>query len=359
MKKPLLYVTALLTLSLCCFIALGLMVLYSPVVTTEGGATYYLKPGASKKEVISDLSQQGIIPYPLLFSFYAYPQLSAHLKTGEYLFPKGSTPNSIWKQITSGRGLVHHPFTIIPGWTFLQLRRQLAKMQGLRQVTANLDDKQVMDRLGYPNLSPEGEFFPETYHYTRGISDLVILKHAFDLMQKKLNQAWQNRLPALPYKNAYEALIAASLIEKEAYLASERPMIAGVLVNRLKKDMLLQFDPTVIYGLGPRYDGKIHKQDLLEDTPYNTYVHKGLPPTPIAMPSMASIDAVLHPEKNDYFYFVAKGDGGHQFSTNLPAHNEAVAIANKPRLSYFNDAKVEKYLHTLVLPPSSLIWNHE
>lgn len=359
MKKSLLYAISLIALALGCFIAMGLYVLYSPVVKVESGAVYYLKPGASKKEVISDLSQQGLIPNPILFSLYAYPQLSAHLKTGEYLFPRGSTPNSIWKQITTGKGLVYHPFTIIPGWTFLQLRQQLAKMQGLRHVSATLDDKQIMDRLGYPTLSPEGEFFPETYYYTKGIPDFVLLKRAFDLMQKKLNQAWQQSAPGLPYKNAYDALIAASLIEREAYLAVERPIIAGVLVNRLRNDMLLQFDPTVIYGLGARYDGKIHRQDLQEDTPYNTYLHKGLPPTPIAIPSFASIEAALHPENNNYFYFVAKGGGAHQFSNTLPEHNLAVAIANKPRYSYFNDAKVEKYLHTHLLLPSLLLQHQE
>jgi UPF0755 protein len=181
-----------------------------------------------------------------------------------------------------------------------------------------------MLHLGAANLKPEGEFFPETYYFTKGNSDLILLKHAFKAMQSKLNDAWSKRASALPYKNAYEALIAASLIEKEAYLSKERPIIAGVLVNRLKKEMLLQFDPSVIYGLGERYTGKLSKANLLENTAYNTYLHKGLPPTPIAMPSLASISAALHPEQNDYYYFVAKGDGSHQFSKTLLEHNAAV-----------------------------------
>ncbi|MBV9575419.1 MAG: endolytic transglycosylase MltG, partial [Gammaproteobacteria bacterium] len=159
--------------------------------------------------------------------------------------------------------------------------------------------------------------------------DLVILKRAFDLMKNKLATAWEKRALDLPYQNAYEALIAASLIEKEAYLNTERPIIGGVLINRLRKNMLLQFDPTVIYGLGTRYNGKIHKQDLLENTAYNTYVHRGLPPTPIAMPGLASLQAATHPDTNDYIYFVAKGDGSHQFSKTLSEHNAAVKKANK------------------------------
>jgi UPF0755 protein len=187
-------------------------------------------------------------------------------------------------------------------------------------------------------VAPEGEFYPETYYYTRGVADLVILKHAYDLMQSRLNQAWESRLPGLPYQDAYQALIAASLIEKEAHLNQERPIIAGVLINRLRKNMLLQIDPTVIYGMGDRYLGKIYRRDLLDDTIYNTYVHKGLPPTPIAMPSQASIDAAIHPAAHDYYYFVAKGDGSHQFSKSLPEHHRAVQSTKGQQTGYYNDS---------------------
>lgn len=361
MKKPLLYLTSLILFAACCFLGMGLYALYMPVVSNPAGVTYFLKPGSSKKAVIADLSQQGLVSLPLFFSLYTYPQKTVPLKTGEYLFPKGSTPASIWRQVSTGRGLVYHPFTIIPGWSFNQLRSQLAQTKDLRHTTAALTDKQVMERLGYPQLAPEGEFFPETYYYTKGIADFVILKRAFDLMQKKLKTAWETRSPNLPYKNDYEALIAASLVEKEAYLSAERPVIAGVLVNRIRKDMLLQFDPTVIYGLGDRYTGKIYKQDLLQDTAYNTYVHKGLPPTPIAMPSFASIEAATRPAVHDYYYFVAKGNGSHQFSKILPEHNAAVSAATHQvvtvpaQSSYFNDGKVRRYLEFFLLPPSSLI----
>jgi len=329
MKKTHFYAISVLCFLVCCFVSVWLYFLFTPVILQQEGYIYYLRPGTLKKTMVAELTQQGIISRPFLFSFFIYPQRSATLKTGEYLFPKGSTPYSIWKQITNGTGLYYHPFPIIPGWSFSQLRNALSQAQGLRHSTATLNNNQIMERLGYAKLGPEGEFFPDTYYYTRGISDLIILKRAFDLMQNKLIKAWQNRASKLPYKNAYEALIAASLIEKEAYLNSERTVISGVLVNRLRQNMLLQFDPTVIYGLGERYDGKIHKENLLDNNPYNTYIHKGLPPTPIAIPSKESIEAAMHPQQNDYLYFVAKGDGSHQFSKTLTEHNAAVFMEKK------------------------------
>lgn len=329
MKKSRFYIVSFVVLVVCCQTGIGLYSLLMPAVHQDGGFVYYLKPGTSKKVMIADLSRQGVIRHPLLFSLYVYPQINKRLKTGEYLFPKGSSLGSIWKQITNGTGLFYHSFTIVPGWSFNQLKLKLSQATGLRHITAKLDGKQIMSHLGNPELASEGEFFPETYYYTRGNPDLVILKRAFDLMQNRLNDAWQHRAPGLPYKNKYEALIAASLVEKEAYLNEERTVIAGVLINRLHKDMLLQFDPTVIYGMGERYNGKIQKENLAEDTAYNTYVHKGLPPTPIAMPSMMSIEAALHPQVNDYYYFVARGDGSHQFSKSLSEHNVAVSKAVK------------------------------
>ncbi len=330
MKKSKGYIVGLIAVTIC-FVSMWLYYLYTPITYREGGYNYYLRPGTSKRLAISELSQLGVVRHPLLFSLYVLPKKSTALKAGEYSFPKGSTPASIWHQITTGTGLLYHQFTIVPGWTFIQLRSELAKTQGLRHITAEMDDQQIMARLGYPNYSPEGLFFPETYNYTRGIPDLIILKRAFDLMQIKLNNAWEHRAPALPYKNTYEALTVASMIEKEGYLDSERPLIASVLINRLKNDMLLQIDATVIYGLGQRYDGKIHKADLLENTPYNTYVHKGLPPTPIAMPGFSSIMAAMHPQQSDYFYYVAKGDGSHKFSKSLSQHNAAIqATSNEP-----------------------------
>lgn len=300
---------------------------FSPVVSNPAGYVYYLKPGTSKSQLQLDLAQEGVIKRPRLFSLFVYTHPNDHLKKGEYFFAKGSTLVSIWKQMTTGTGLYYRSFAIIPGWSFKQLRQELARTETLDQFTAKLTDKQIMAFLGKPDLMPEGQFLPESYYYTRGNPDLVVLKRAFDLMQKQLNDLWSHRASGLPYKNMDEALIVASLVEKEAYLATERPLIAGVIINRINKNMLLQIDPTVIYGMGERYAGKIHKEDLHEDTPYNTYVHKGLPPTPIAMPSLDAIKATLHPAVHDFYYFVAKGDGSHQFSKSLPEHNKAVKDA--------------------------------
>lgn len=347
MKKLWLYITAPL---FAAFFLIGMWLYFClvPVVTQEDGIVYYLKPGITKKIFIADLGDKNIITHPNLLALYAYAQKSAQLKKGEYKFPKGSTMLSIWKQVTSGTGLYYYHFTIIPGWSFNQLRFELLQQPSLKHNIAGFNDKQIMEYLGDQRLTPEGLFYPETYSYTRGASDLLILKQAYDLMQQKLKISWEKRETNLPYKNEYEALTAASLIEKEAYFNFERPIIAGVLINRLNNNMLLQFDPSVIYGLGQRYDGKIHKQNLSQDSVYNTYLHKGLPPTPIAIPGQLSIEAALHPKKHDYFYFVAKRDGTHQFSKNLLEHNKAIVEAARYPW-FFNESKVKYYIHqTLV-----------
>jgi UPF0755 protein len=327
MNKSRLFLILLFTpILMCCT---GIYFLCTSTVSQEEGAIYYLRPGTTKKTLVADLSRQGIIKHSMLFTLYVSMQRNAYLKTGEYRFVQGTTPVALWRQVVQGKGLVYRPFTIIPGWTFVQLKQALAQAMALRHLIQTRDDQQVMTDLGYAHLQAEGQFFPETYYYTRGVSDLAILQRAILFMQEKLQAAWQNRAPGLPYRSKYQVLIAASLVEKEAHLNEERPLIAGVLVNRLRKKMLLQFDPTVIYGLGQRYDGKIHRQNLQEKTAYNTYVHKGLPPTPIAIPSMESIQATLHPKKHSYLYFVARGDGSHQFSTTLKAHHRAVIMSNR------------------------------
>lgn len=314
---------------ICCLISLWIYFLFSSVVSDDKGYVYYLKPGISKHALIYDLEQLGIIKHPIALLIYALPQKNAALKTGEYYFAKGSTEHSIWKQITTGTGIYYRRFTIIPGWTFKQVRNALLKAQSLQQTTEKMNDVQIMQGLGYPNLSPEGEFFPETYKYKRNDTDFSILQRAFKLMQDKLATLWQTRAVDLPYQTSYEALIIASLIEREAYLDTERPVIAGVILNRLSKNMLLQIDATVIFGLGDNYTGKIYKQDLQLDTPYNTYLHKGLPPTPIAMPGLASLQAALHPEQNLFYYYVAKGNGSHEFSSTLDEHHAAIDAIKK------------------------------
>ena|SRR3990167_118586 len=316
---------------LAVLIGLWFYATFVPVISQKPGAIYNLRVGISKRTLVSEFSQQKILSHPHLFSLYIIFKPTSQLKAGEYLFKPGSTFASIWQQMTTGTGYYYRPFMIVPGRSFKEIRQKLQTAEGINLLTQQMNDQQIMLELGYPNFLPEGEFFPETYYYTRGTNDLVILKNAFLLMQEKLSAAWQKRAKKLPYKNQYEALIAASLIEKEAYLAAERPLIASVLINRMNQNMLLQFDPTVIYGMGNRYNGAISKKDLKENTPYNTYVHEGLPPTPIAMPSLASIEAALHPASTNYLYFVAKedGSGGHQFSKTLEEHYQAVLKANE------------------------------
>lgn len=300
---------------------------FAPVIPQVNPLVFYLKPGTSKKVIAQQLADQGVIPFPKLLDICVLLNYKAQLKTGEYAFKKGSTYFSIWRQITTGTGLYYRVFTIVPGWTFAQLKSNLNSAPALKHLAANMTDQTIMSYMGVGSVSPEGEFYPDTYFYTRDTQDLVILKRAYDLMQNRLNDAWSKRSKNVPYKAPYQALIAASLIEKEAYLDTERPLISGVIVNRLNKDMILQIDPTVIFGLGVNYTGKITKENLKQDTPYNTYTRKGLPPTPIAIPSQASLDAAMQPASHDYLYFVAKGDGSHQFSTDLSDHNTAVKTA--------------------------------
>lgn len=319
--------------------------LYSPIITSEAGYKYTVRPGESIKTVINDLYFKNIVHNRSFLYFLVRWRGDGHeLKAGEYFFAKGTTPTKMLNQLVTGKGLFYHAFTIIPGWNFKDLREAILKEPNLRHTIQNMNDSEIMILLGNSTPVPEGQFLPDTYYFAGGVSDVVVLKHAFKAMQSKLNTAWEERTVNLPYKNTNEVLIAASLIEKEAYLNDERPIIAGVLVNRLQKDMLLQVDPTVIYGMGSRYEGKIHREDLLENTPYNTYVHKGLPPAPIAMPSSESIMAVVHPAKNDYLYYVARGDGSHQFSITYTDHQTLVNEANKLNEGFFNTELLRYHL---------------
>jgi UPF0755 protein len=320
--------------------------LETPVVTDVQGVRYNVHMGASFKSVATDLHNLHILKNPYLFMMLVcYRGDTHHLKAGEYLFPKGTTPGRIIAQIATGTGMIFHSFTIIPGMTFSQLRQALDKSTELAHTTQNLSNAAIMQRLGHTNLHPEGQFFPDTYYFVVDSSDIILLKRAFNAMQIKLNTAWLNRAVDVSFKNSYEALIAASIIEKEANVKGELPIIAGVLANRLRHGIMLQFDPTVIYGIGSRYDGTIYKHVLQENNPYNTYLHKGLPPTPISMPGKEAIEAVMHPDENNYLYFVARGDGRtHQFSRTLGEHNAAVVASKKYSPWFFNTVLVKKYL---------------
>ncbi len=319
------------------------------LIRNDQGLVYILEPGTSLTQFTADMGKLQILSHPIFFEWLARFHHQAHqLKAGEYFFPKGTTPSSMLHQITTATGLIYHEFTIVDGWNMKQVRAALDQNPNLKHVTTSMTTLEIMKQLGHENLSAEGEFYPDTYYFTRGSTDIEMLKRAFQRMQTKFAPAWAARASDLPYHNPYEAIIAASVIEKEAYLRSELPTIAGVLVNRLQKKMLLQFDPTVIYGMGDRYHGSLHHKDLLEDTPYNTYRHRGLPPTAISMPSMFAIIAALHPERHQYYYFVARGDGSHEFTMNLHDHNEAIKAISKSKLKRSDtrvSAKLSRDIH--------------
>lgn len=250
--------------------------------------------------------------------------VAGRLHAGEYALAPGLTPAMLLKKMAAGDVLQHH-FTIVEGWTFKQLRTALAQDSGLQQTLAAIDDAEIMRRLQSGGAPPEGWFLPETYSYVKGMSDLDILRRAHEAMARLLDDAWAGHPPDFVLESPYQVLTLASIVEKETARAEERPQIAGVFLHRLKLGMRLQTDPTVIYGLGARYDGNLHRRDLDADTPYNTYTREGLPPTPIALPGKAAVEAVMHPAPTDALYFVARGDGTHEFSATLDAHNRAVA----------------------------------
>ena len=245
------------------------------------------------------------------------------LHSGEYRMTPGMTARDLiglWQ-----RGdVVQYSLTLVEGWNFRQVRSALAKHEKIEQTLDGLSDSDVMEKLGHPGVFPEGRFFPDTYRFVRGMTDAELLEKAYDRLDKVLAQEWAQRAPDLPYTEPYQALIMASLVEKETGVPQERGQIAGVFVRRMKIGMPLQTDPTVIYGLGERYNGKLTRAHLREPTPYNTYTIPGLPPTPIAMVGREAIYAALHPVSGTSLYFVAKGDGSHTFSDDLDAHNNAV-----------------------------------
>lgn len=247
----------------------------------------------------------------------------AKLRSGNYTFNKNITPYQLVTSLMRGR-TTQGSITFIEGRTFKQMREKIAQNDALKATTTSMTDRQILDAIGVEAENAEGLFFPDTFYFNRGIEDVVILKQSHTKMQQLLEKLWQQRDNNLPYQTPYDALIMASIIEKETGKASERPMIAGVFLNRLQIGMRLQTDPTVIYGMGEQYHGNIRRKDLITDTPYNTYTRTGLPPTPIAMPGLASIEAALHPAKTKALYFVGKGDGSHAFSNSLIEHNRAV-----------------------------------
>lgn len=295
-----------------------------PITEQEPAIAFTITPGSGAHAAGQQIAEAGVPIEPLLFNLLARVSAkSGKLKAGSYELKPGTTPMRLINQLARGE-FAQESLTIIEGWTFKQMRLAMAAHEGLKHDTAQLSDQALMARITPEYKLPEGLFFPDTYLFAKGASDMQVFKQAHAMLMERLREAWEKRDPALPYKSAYEALTMASIVEKETGQKSERTMIAGVFVNRLKLGMLLQTDPTVIYGMGERYEGKIRKRDLEGDNPYNTYTRAGLPPTPIALPGAQSLTAALAPAKTDALYFVARGDGTSQFSGNLPDHNRAV-----------------------------------
>lgn len=295
-----------------------------PLELPPEGDVYTLKPGTSVSGLARELEHRGYLTDPLYLRLLARWKGLAHkIKAGEYRLRPGTTPEQLLEQLVAGK-VTTYSLTLVEGWSFQQVLQALSRHQALQHTLEGLSGETIMQRLGYAGEHPEGRFLPDTYHFPRGSSDLDLLRRAYSSMAQLLEAEWQKREQGLPLNSPYEALILASIVEKETGLAEERPQIAGVFIRRLKKGMLLQTDPTVIYGMGADFDGNIRRRDLRRDTPYNTYLHKGLTPTPIAMPGADAIRAVLHPKPGKSLYFVAKGDGSHYFSDTLKQHNQAV-----------------------------------
>jgi len=295
-----------------------------PLPTPQQRVEFNVAPGSGVGAAAQQMVEAGVPINPHLFALLArLTGDAARIKAGSYELKPDTSPRRLLTQLVKGE-FAQQSVTIIEGWTFKQMRAAIAGNTRLKHDTLKLSDSELMAQISKDYKDPEGLFFPDTYLFFNGASELEIYKRAHQSMLSHLNEAWERRNKALPYKTPYEALIMASIVEKETGQKSERNMIAGVFVNRLRTGMLLQTDPTVIYGMGERFEGQIRKKDLLTDTPYNTYTRSGLPPTPIALPGLQSLHAALEPAQTPALYFVARGDGTSQFSDNLLDHNRAV-----------------------------------
>jgi UPF0755 protein len=291
----------------------------------EGGLTLVIPPGRSFRHVVGELRTRGVVGNPELVLLATRLSGEARrIQAGEYAMVPGTTLGGLLQNLVSGR-VIQHAITVVEGWTFRQLLEAVRRHPAIVAEVGHLPAKELMDHLGAPGVHPEGRFLPETYFFPRGASDLEVLRRAHHAMGTLLAQAWAERAPGLPLETPDQALVVASIVEKETGVAEERPRVAGVLLRRLARGMLLQADPTLIYGLGADFDGNLRREDLRRDTPYNTYLRTGLPPTPIALPGRDAIRATLNPDPGSALYFVARGDGTHHFSASLDEHRRAVA----------------------------------
>lgn len=282
--------------------------------------------GAPLARIATRLEDAGVLRHAKLFEWYGRSSgLAGQVRAGEYRFPARSTPREVMTRLVSGE-VVLHSLTIVEGWTFRQMRAAIDAHPAVRVTLGELSGEEIMARLGREGQHPEGWFLPETYRFPRGTTDLELMRIAHEAMRQALDAAWENRREPLPLQSPYEALILASIIERETGRADERPEISGVFIRRLERGMRLQTDPTVIYGVGPDFEGRLRRVHLDTDTPYNTYTRGGLPPTPIALPGRAALAAAVQPREGRTLYFVATGrpDGSHTFSETLEQHNRAV-----------------------------------
>jgi UPF0755 protein len=325
-------VRALLALCLVALIATaGLYVwaqrwIDAPIAGLRAPVAFEVARGATLRSVANALRTQGVLDQPQVWVGWArLTGRAGRLKAGEYELEPGMSPRQVLDLLSSG-DVILHSITFVEGSTFADVRNALVANEAVRNDHQGATDEEIMRALNRTGVHPEGQFFPDTYSFARGTSDLEILQLAHTRLRDALEKAWRERAPDLPLASAYEALILASIVEKETALDAERPQIAGVFIERLRRGMRLQTDPTVIYGMQASYDGNIRRVDLMRDTPYNTYTRAGLPPTPIAMPGLDSIRAAVNPEATGALFFVATGagDGSHYFSKTLAEHNAAV-----------------------------------
>lgn len=298
--------------------------LEQPLAMAAESVDVSIDPRTSARGAAEMVARSGVDVSPLLLHLWFRVSGDARqIRAGSYEIERGTTPRSLLRKLVRGEESLRS-LTLVEGWTFRQLREALGQAQDLRRDTAELDDAVIMERLGRRGQYPEGRFFPDTYSYAKGSSDLKLLALAMRTMDRHLQAAWERRAPDTPLRSPEQALILASIIEKETGTEADRAVIGGVFSNRLRIGMMLQTDPAVIYGLGARFDGNLRKKDLQTDTPWNTYTRAGLPPTPIAMPGRLSLQAAVAPAQTKALYFVARGDGSSIFSTTLEAHNRAV-----------------------------------
>ena len=302
----------------------------SPIEIVAPTVEFSIRPGSTLRGATRQIIEAGLLMPGWKFVLLARANgASAEVKAGSYQVSSGVTPLLLIRKIMRGE-YAQADILFVEGWNFRQMREALNSHVDLKHDSANLSEAQIMAKLGAPEVLPEGMFFPDTYVFAKGSSDLAVLARARRAMKKQLESAWAGRAPNLPMTDSYEALILASLVEKETGRSSDRAMIAAVFANRLRLRMKLQTDPSVIYGMGERFDGNLRKKDLVTDTPFNTYTRRGLPPHPIAMPGLASLAAVMHPANSDALYFVSRGDGTSEFSRTLVDHNRAVAKYQMP-----------------------------